>query len=69
MAILFDRAANPFCKFCRGHYREYYCEIIFKFRPVVQEEIFLFLALASILFNEAKPMVEGIIGNIHVISF
>ena len=47
---------NSLCNFSRGHYEKYFCDIIFEFGPVIQEEM-LFLRLFSIL-SSVSPFVQ-----------
>ena len=61
--------------FGRGHYEEYFCEIIFEFGPVVQEMLFekiLSTALAAIFLlieTICAILIEGIMRNISVKLF
>ena len=65
---------NHLCKFGRGYQEEQFCEIIFEFGPVVQEEMSFKIVL---VWSSGSPPVwwsgticailkEGIMGHIHV---
>ena len=54
---------NHFCNFGRGYKEKQFCELIFKFGLVVQEEMsfedFIYLELlAALLFSRAKLFVQ-----------
>ena len=75
MAILFNKA-KLFCNYGRGSYEQPFCETILNSSQWFRRrhlKIFIFLALASILFSRAQPfvqsLVEGIMRNNSVIFF
>ena len=54
--------SNPLCNFSRGHFEEYFSEIILNFGPVVKEKMslkdILFLTLVASLFSGAEWFVQ-----------
>ena len=54
---------NHLCNFSRGYYGEQFCDILFEFGPVVQEEMpfkdILSGAQVAFSFSVAKPFVTA----------